>query len=129
MLKMRLDAVSVSSRDLRRSAEFYALLGFVFPEFTADQKHLEPITKEGEVRLMIDEHDFVKSMTGVEPNPPTHSSFAMKCVNAATVDAAVARVKAAGFPVVKEPWDAFWGQRYAIVADPDGYLIDLFAWV
>ena len=33
----------------------------------------------------------------------------------------------AGFAVVKEPWDAFWGQRYAIVSDPDGYTIDLFA--
>jgi uncharacterized glyoxalase superfamily protein PhnB len=28
---------------------------------------------------------------------------------------------------VKEPWDAFWGQRYAAVGDPDGNLIDLFA--
>jgi catechol 2,3-dioxygenase-like lactoylglutathione lyase family enzyme len=128
-MKMQLDAVSVSSRDLRRAAEFYGLLGFVFPEFTPDQKHLEPITEEGEVRLMIDEHEFVKSMTGVEPKPPTHSSFAMKCDSAATVDAAVTRVKAAGFTIVKEPWDAFWGQRYAIVADPDGYMIDLFAWV
>ena len=128
-MKMQLDAVSVSSRDLRRTAEFYALLGFVFPEITADQKHLEPITKAGEVRLMIDEREFVRSMIGVEPKPPTHSSFAMKCENAATVDAAANRVKAAGFTVVKEPWDAFWGQRYVIVADPDGYMIDLFAWV
>jgi len=129
MLKMQLDAISVSSRDLRRTVEFYSLLGFVFPEFTADQNHLEPITKPGDVRLMIDEHEFVKSMIGAEPKPPTHSSFAMKCEDAVTVDAAAARVKAAGFTVIKEPWDAFWGQRYAIVADPDGYMIDLFAWV
>ena len=27
----------------------------------------------------------------------------------------------------KEPWDAFWGQRYASVKDPDGNQIDLFA--
>jgi len=26
-----------------------------------------------------------------------------------------------------EPWDAFWGQRYAQVKDPDGNVIDLFA--
>jgi uncharacterized glyoxalase superfamily protein PhnB len=25
------------------------------------------------------------------------------------------------------PWDAFWGQRYAVVADPDGNHVDLFA--
>lgn len=27
----------------------------------------------------------------------------------------------------KEPWDADWGQRYAILHDPDGNTIDLFA--
>ena len=26
-----------------------------------------------------------------------------------------------------EPWDAPWGQRYAVVADPDGNHVDLFA--
>lgn len=25
------------------------------------------------------------------------------------------------------PWDAFWGQRYAVVHDPDGTPVDLFA--
>ncbi len=27
----------------------------------------------------------------------------------------------------KEPWDAFWGQRYAQAKDPDGNVVDLFA--
>ena len=27
----------------------------------------------------------------------------------------------------REPWDAFWGQRYAVVHDPDGNAVDLFA--
>jgi len=27
----------------------------------------------------------------------------------------------------KAPWDAFWGQRYAQVLDPDGNSVDLFA--
>jgi hypothetical protein len=25
----------------------------------------------------------------------------------------------------KEPWDAFWGQCYAQVPDPDGSIVDL----
>jgi uncharacterized glyoxalase superfamily protein PhnB len=29
--------------------------------------------------------------------------------------------------VVTAPYDAPWGQRYATVADPDGYRVDLFA--
>ncbi|CAM5609636.1 VOC domain-containing protein OS=Streptomyces fumanus OX=67302 GN=GCM10018772_40260 PE=4 SV=1 [Streptomyces fumanus] len=26
-----------------------------------------------------------------------------------------------------KPWDAGWGQRYAVVHDPDGHGVDLFA--
>ncbi|WP_322514319.1 VOC family protein [Rhodopseudomonas palustris] len=36
-------------------------------------------------------------------------------------DAAVARAKAAGAIVTMEPWDAFWGARYARVVDPFGH--------
>ena len=127
MPSMKLDAITVTSRNLSTSAKFYSLLGFRFPEFAPDEKHLEPITAEGEVRLMIDERELMKSITGHEPTPPNHSSFAIKCGGPAEVDAAVAGIRDAGFTVVKEPWDAFWGQRYAIVADPDGYMVDLFA--
>jgi uncharacterized glyoxalase superfamily protein PhnB len=129
MPNMKIDAISVTSNDMARSVKFYSLLGFEFPKFEPGEDHVEPITKEGDVRLMIDEAKFMKSMTGVSPKPPTHSSFAIKCETAAEVDQCAARVKAAGFNVVKEPWDAFWGQRYAILADPDGYQIDVFAWV
>jgi uncharacterized glyoxalase superfamily protein PhnB len=43
------------------------------------------------------------------------------------VNETYARVMGAGFTGRKEPYDAFWGQRYATVADPDGNVIDLFA--
>lgn len=127
MPALKLDAITVTSGDLVATAKFYELLGFRFPAVEPDEKHLEPITPEGDVRLMIDERELMRSITGVEPKPPTHSSFALKCADPAEVDATVARIGAAGHKVLKAPWDAFWGQRYAIVADPDGYMIDLFA--
>jgi uncharacterized glyoxalase superfamily protein PhnB len=43
------------------------------------------------------------------------------------VDELYAKVLAGGFKGVTAPWDAFWGQRYASVSDPDGNQIDLFA--
>jgi len=36
------------------------------------------------------------------------------------VDALHAKMTKAGHESVRPPWDAFWGARYAIVADPDG---------
>lgn len=127
MPAMKLDAVAVTSGNLVETAKFYSLLGFTFAPFEPDARHIEPIAAEGEVRLMIDEKELIKSITGKAPLPPTHSSFAILCASAADVDAAAAAIRRAGYAVVKEPWDAFWGQRYAIVADPDGYMVDLFA--
>ncbi len=43
------------------------------------------------------------------------------------IDAVAQKIADAGFTVTKKPWDAFWGQRYAVVCDPDGYMVDLFA--
>jgi uncharacterized glyoxalase superfamily protein PhnB len=127
MPKMKFDAVSVTTTDMEAATSFYALLGFAFPTFERDAQHVEAITAAGEVRLMIDDRLLIKTLTGKDPAPATHSSFAIKCERPAAVDAAVLAIRNAGFAVVKEPWDAFWGQRYAIVADPDGYMSDLFA--
>lgn len=33
----------------------------------------------------------------------------------------------AGYTGHLKPWDAFWGQRYAVVLDPDGCEVSLFA--
>jgi uncharacterized glyoxalase superfamily protein PhnB len=124
---VKIDALSITSKNLRKTAIFYSLLGFVFPEFEDTEKHLEPITKANDVRLMIDHYDLIKDILGKDPQPPTHSSFAILCDTPAQVDEVVVTIKKHGYEIVKEPWDAFWGQRYAIVKDPDGYMIDLFA--
>jgi uncharacterized glyoxalase superfamily protein PhnB len=54
-------------------------------------------------------------------------SLAFQCGNAAEVDEIYARMVEHGFHGEKEPWDAFWGQRYAQLADPDGIPVDLYA--
>jgi uncharacterized glyoxalase superfamily protein PhnB len=41
------------------------------------------------------------------------------------VDRLYAKVRDAGHPVGQEPYDAFWGSRYAIVIDPDGNQVGL----
>jgi uncharacterized glyoxalase superfamily protein PhnB len=45
----------------------------------------------------------------------------------AAVDDAYAQLTAAGHQSELEPFDAFWGMRYATVLDPDGTGVDLFA--
>jgi len=124
---IKLDAVAVSSKDMAKTVAFYELLGFTFPEWGPDDKHVEPIVKAGDVRLMIDTAELMEQLTGHPPAPPNHSSFAMLCDSPAEVDAVAASLKDAGHTLTVEPWDAFWGQRYATARDPDGYQIDIFA--
>ncbi|MBV1868594.1 MAG: VOC family protein [Marinosulfonomonas sp.] len=127
MPKPKLDAIGVTSESLTKTTAFYSLLGFEFADIKSDDQHIEAITGAGEVRLMIDDSKLAQSLIGQTPTPPNHSMFAMLCASPAEVDAVASQIADAGFVVIKEPWDAFWGQRYATVADPDGYMVDLFA--
>ena len=54
-------------------------------------------------------------------------SIAFECSSPAEVDEVYARVTGEGFEGEKEPWDAFWGQRYALLRDPDGVEVNLYA--
>ena len=55
-----------------------------------------------------------------------HLTF--KCDKAAEVDEIFGKVKATGASVEKEPFDAFWKQRYSTLRDPgSGVHIDIFA--
>jgi uncharacterized glyoxalase superfamily protein PhnB len=57
----------------------------------------------------------------------TGKSLAFACGDAAEVDRMHAEVVAAGYRSHRAPWDAFWGQRYAVLHDPDENGVDLFA--
>ncbi len=124
---MKIDAVGVTTSNLKRTVAFYQLLGFEFPEHKEDEDHLEPKTADGSARLMIDSKKLITELLGEEPKPGNHSSFAIRYPSAKEVDAIAKKVKDGGFKVAKEPWDAFWGQRYAVVEDPDGYQVDIYA--
>ncbi len=43
------------------------------------------------------------------------------------VDELYGELKAAGYVGLQEPFDAFWGARYAIVEDPDGIAVGLMS--
>src|ERR1044072_9333914 len=124
---MKLNAVGTNSKNLKETAKFYTILGFEFPEIAGNEEHIEAITKEGSARLMIDSAEMVKEILGEAPRPGNHSSFAVEYDSPKEVDEICTNLKSAGYKIFKEPWDAVWGQRYAIVEDPDGYKVDLYA--
>jgi uncharacterized glyoxalase superfamily protein PhnB len=120
-----LNAIGIVAADTARSIAFYRLLGVDFPEDGED--HIEATLPSG-VRLMLDSEDVIRSFRPDWTREIGNQlSLAFECSSPAEVDELYARVAAAGFQAEKEPWDAFWGQRYAQLRDPDGVPVDLFA--
>ncbi|MFF4396381.1 VOC family protein [Streptomyces sp. NPDC001480] len=124
----RCAVIGVVASDLAASLAFYRRLGLVFPDGAEDQPHVEAELPGGLV-LALDTEDTVRSF---HPGwrPPAGGgrvSLAFRCGTPAGVDAVYEDLVGAGYHGELKPWDAFWGQRYATVHDPDGNGVDLFA--
>ncbi len=125
---MRLNAFGIVCSDVEASLNFYRLLGVVFDEADGDTGHREAQLGGG-IRLMLDSEAVMASFVDDFETPKGNDrmSLAVECDAPTDVDEAYRTVVSAGSASVKEPFDAFWGQRYATVEDPDGNHVDLYA--
>jgi catechol 2,3-dioxygenase-like lactoylglutathione lyase family enzyme len=119
------NAIGLAVADMGKSLTFYRRLGLSFPVGAEEQPHAEAELPGG-LRLLIDTHETIRSF---DPDFTPHpgGSLDFRCADPAEVDRTHADLVGAGHPSRKDPWDAPWGQRYAIVLDPDGTAIDLYA--
>lgn len=123
---MSLDAIGIISRDLKKTIEFYALLGVNLKEIGGTD-HIEGLTPSG-VRIMADSIELIQKINPHwKENIGSGIILCFKQQSAKKVDQLFSDITAAGFKDIKKPWDAFWGQRYSSVLDPDGNQIDLFS--
>ena len=121
-----LNRIGIAAADMAESIRFYRLLGLDMPE-TPDDGHVEASLPNG-VRLMLDSEEVILSfLPDWKRGNGNQISVAFECGSAAEVDEVYTRVAEAGFDRGKEPWDASWGQRYALLWDPDGVRINLYA--
>jgi uncharacterized glyoxalase superfamily protein PhnB len=122
-----LDAIGITSRDIPESCRFYRTLGVNVPEPPEGEDHVEAVLPNG-LRLMFDAEELMRKLDPDWKRADGHPiTLAFLCKDAADVNATFARLTEAGFTWTKEPYDAFWGQRYANVDDPDGNDVALFA--
>ncbi|MEU0302488.1 VOC family protein [Streptomyces sp. NPDC006175] len=124
----RLDAISVVTADMAASLAFYRRLGLDIPAGAESAPHVE-VALPGGQRLLWDTEDVIRSFDPgwTAPKGGERLGLAFLCDSPAEVDAVYAELTAAGYESGLEPWDAVWGQRYAVVLDPDGCGVSLFA--
>lgn len=124
---VRADAIGVVVKDMGAAIAFYQRLGLEFAEDAAGESHAET-TLPGGIRLMFDTVELMRQISDYHPATGGHRmGIAFLCDSPAEVDGLHAELTADGHRSVVEPWDAFWGQRYATVLDPDDNPVDLFA--
>jgi catechol 2,3-dioxygenase-like lactoylglutathione lyase family enzyme len=122
----QLNAIGIVASDMAASIRFYRLLGLDVPD-TPSEGHVDTFLPNG-VRFMLDSEEVIRSFRpDWSRKTGNQISIAFECDEPDEVDAVYRRVMEAGFDGEKEPWDAFWGQRYAQLRDPDGVPVDLYA--
>lgn len=128
-MKLRPALIELVVSDMAATLAFYRRLGLEIPETADDEPHVH-VELAGGMLLAWDTEDTIRSF---DPgwSPPAggghRAALAFACESPAEVDSAWRELTDAGYEGHLEPWDAFWGMRWAVVLDPDGRPVDLFA--
>ena len=124
----QLAVIGIVVQDMARSLAFYRQLGLDLPADADSEPHVE-VRLPGGMRVAWDTIETIKSFLPdyVAPSGTSGINLAFRLDTPADVDAVYERLVAAEAHGEKPPWDAFWGQRYAVIHDPDGNGVDLFA--
>lgn len=123
----RFDLIGIVVKDMGAALAFYRALGMEIPPEADSEPHVE-VTLPGGLRIAWDAVATIQSFDpDFAPRTGNTIGLAFEADSPADVDVTYKRLVSAGYTGHKEPWDAFWGQRYAVLQDPDGHGIDLFA--
>jgi len=126
-----LSQINLVASDFEASVRFYRRLGVDIPDRSTSEpsiRHAEATLPNG-MLLEFDNHELAQLYNAAWRNRPGSSrvllgfSFASR----EEVDRVYEDRTAAGYVGKQRPYDAFWGARYAIVADPDGNDVGLMS--
>lgn len=128
-MTLTLNYVSFIVSDMARALDFYRLLGLPIPaEADAAEDHVE--IEVGGLRVAWETETLTRQLHAdwTPPQQAGRIGVGIGVDSPQSLDAMVARLRGGGYSV-PDPFDAFWGQRYVSVTDPDGTGVDLFAWL
>jgi catechol 2,3-dioxygenase-like lactoylglutathione lyase family enzyme len=128
-----IDQINFVVGDIDATVAFYRRLGLSVPDSGDDwpagsgARHVE-VQTDGGVSLEFDNVTGASTWHGGvrETRVPT-AVLGFSLPSRDAVDALYAELTASGAVGRQPPYDAFWGARYAIVADPDGNDVGLMS--
>ncbi len=126
-MSIELKTVGVVVKDMGKSLAFYRALGLEIPAAADDENNLDYETSQGVVLGFLTQSLAEQSDPGYQHPTGSSINLQFQCDAPHEVDAVHNRLTSAGYQSYAQPWDAFWGQRFARVTDPDGRIVNLYA--
>jgi catechol 2,3-dioxygenase-like lactoylglutathione lyase family enzyme len=124
-----LDQVNLVVRDMAATADFYRRLGLTLPDQGPWNSYHRSAEMPDGIDFDFDSADFApkwnEGFPGLGERGVVVLGFRVKTRDA--VDRIYAELTGAGHRSQQEPYDAFWGSRYAIVEDPDGNAVGIMS--
>lgn len=124
--ELKFDGLNLVVRDMSATVAFYRELGVEIPEEdiwrTDSGAHHIEVGLGGEADIGFNSPALATRFNrGYTPNAVEAATLiGFRVATREAVDALYAKLTGSGAKGLQEPYDAFWGARYAIVQDPDG---------
>ena len=126
------EGINLIARDVEATVAFYRRLGADIPEsaiWRSDSgAHHVTVQMPNGFSLEFDSEALAAVYCGgfsPETAGAGRTMIGFSVESREAVDATHGDLLAAGYRSLQEPWDAFWGARAAVVADPDGNAVGI----
>lgn len=124
--------LNLVAKDLQATLAFYRALGVEIPDdkvwrTESGPHHTEGVAIGSGAEIEIDSEALASEYNAGYREAPSATMLGFHVSTREAVDATHDRLVAAGYRSRQAPCDAFWGARFAVVADPDGRDVGLMS--
>ncbi len=124
---IELHTIGIVVRDMGASLAFYRTLGLPIPVDQEAEDNVDIALPDGITLGFLTEELARRADPGLPSIAGQRLNLQFRCATPGDVDATHAAMLAAGYSSHTAPWDAFWGQRFARLIDPNDLIVNVFA--
>ena len=124
-MAVKMKRVAIYVEQMQRALDFYRALGLEIPS-SADEEHHVEVEQNGLI-FAFDTWEMAEGILGSARPAGHRMEIAFQFDSREALDELYLQLTAKGYAGYLAPRDTPWGERYAIVHDPDGNLISLVA--
>jgi catechol 2,3-dioxygenase-like lactoylglutathione lyase family enzyme len=121
------EGVNIVVGDMEATTAFYRRLGLELPDEGPWNAYHRSATTPPGTDLDFDQVEFARRWNTGWPGSHGGVVVGFRVATREAVDRIHADLTGAGYRSQQEPYDAFWGARYAVIEDPDGNAVGIMS--